>query len=295
MSKDQTAAVGQEALAAAFPLQPITMGPGLFRRFQRLAYDHAGIYLKSGKEALVAARVCKRLRALGFTSARDYLLFLESDDTGEELVQFLDVISTNFTSFYREPVHFEILQDWIRRELAAGVGRLRLWSAAASTGEEPYSMAITVERARALRPLDYRILGTDISTRALERACDGLYMEQAMRTVPKRDQKSFFRPRVVGGDTHFEVRETLRNRIIYRRMNLSGFPYPLKGPLDVIFCRNVMIYFDDRVRRSLINEIVRLLRPGGLLFTGHAESLSSLHSGLKMLQPSVYIKPTGGK
>lgn len=271
------------------------MSSRLFSRFRQLVYDHAGIYLKPGKEALVAGRVNKRLRALGLTSARDYLNLLENDRTGEEIVQLLDVISTNFTSFYREPVHFKILKNWIQRELAAGVSRLRLWSAAASTGEEPYSMAMTVELARAVRPLDYRILGTDISVHALEKAYDGLYPEPDMKRIPEREQKWFFQRRTVNGVPHFEVREKLRERIVYRRLNLSEFPYPLKGPLDVIFCRNVMIYFDDQLRRRLMDEIVRLLRPGGLFFTGHAESLSSLRTGLQMLQPSVFIKPNGSR
>ena len=292
MKNDQITAPSQEATPPiGFQIQPIEMTPSLFRRFQRFAYDHAGIYLKPGKEALVAARVYKRLRVLGLTTAQDYLRFLENDDSGEEIVKFFDVISTNFTSFYREPVHFEILHDWVQRELAAGISRLRLWSVAASTGEEPCSMALTVERARAMRPLDYRILGTDISMRALEKAYDGLYPAHDMKRIPSRERKGFFRRRIEKGVTLWEVQEKLRNRIVYRRMNLAKFPYPLKGPLDVIFCRNVMIYFDDRMRRDLMEELVRLLRPGGVLFTGHAESLNSLRTGLQMLQPSVYVKP----
>jgi len=267
------------------------MNSAVFNKLCSIAHVEAGIHLKEGKEALVAARVAKRLRLLGLSSERDYLRVLEEDKSGEELVCFLDAISTNFTSFMREPDHFESLSCWARQNQARSKEPLRLWCAAAATGEEPYSIAITLLEALEGRNQRFKILATDISTRALGCAAAGEYSETGIAPLSSAQRSKHFRE-VRGGasGSKYQVCPKVRETIVYRRLNLAAPPFPMKGPLDVVFCRNVMIYFDRNTRQKLISEIERLLAPGGILYTGHSESLAGIHSGLTMLRPSVYQK-----
>jgi chemotaxis protein methyltransferase CheR len=266
---------------------------GLFKRFCEIAYDRAGIHLKTGKEPLVAARVAKRVRRLGLSSAAEYLDYLEADETGDELVQYLDTIVTNFTNFFRERQHFDVALEHFEDGIGKGQRRWRFWCCAASTGEEPYSLAMTLHSAAAHKDLDLKILATDISVQALKRATTGAYSEKDIESLSREELRRFFeKKRNAGnGDVRFVVRPELKSWIVYRRLNLSLPPWPMRGPLDVVFCRNVMIYFDNRVRSQLVAGIQRLLKPGGYLFTGQSESLASLKTGLKMIRPSVYQKP----
>ena len=264
------------------------MDASLFRSFQALAYDQAGIALRDGKEALVEARIAKRLRALGLASAEEYLEYLGADAGGEELVQFLDAISTNFTSFYREPDHFEHLGAYLAERLAEGADRLRIWCAAASTGEEPYTLAITAAEALSGRDVDWKLLATDLSTRVLAAAKAGRYEARQVDRVPPRLRERYFRR---AGPDAFEAVPELKRPISFARLNLAKPPFPMRGPFDAVFCRNVMIYFDSPGRQALIAEIERLLRPGGLLFIGHSETLSGLDTGLRLVRPSEYRRP----
>jgi chemotaxis protein methyltransferase CheR len=266
------------------------MTPRLFQRFSEIAYAQAGIRLRDGKEALVAARVAQRMRALGVHSEAEYLAHLEADPTGAELVGFLDAIATNFTGFFREPSHFDELARTLRQRVADGATSLRLWSAASSTGQEPYSMAITVAEAVGGASLDWRILATDISTRALTCAEAGIYDEFAITKVHKAHRQRYFRNAEPdpAGRRRWQVLPALRSHVVFRRLNLARLPLPMHGPMDAVFCRNVMIYFDDPVRRGLVSEIERLLAPEGLLCIGHSETLTRIDTRLKLLRPSVY-------
>ena len=265
------------------------MKPALFRRFCEIARERAGILIQEGKESFVAARVGKRLRELGIESEQDYLRHLEDDESGEEIVSFLDVISTNHTSFFREEKHFGVLAEEVQRSLAAGRRRLRIWCAACSTGEEPYSVAMTVLEEACGGPLDLRILATDLSTRALARARAGLYRAQEAAAIPRALRARYFQRRGrPPGEVTFSARPELREVILFKRLNLAAPPFPMKGPFDLVFCRNVMIYFDPEVRQRLIAEIERLLRPGGLLLIGLSESLCGIPSVLRRTGPSVY-------
>lgn len=269
------------------------MDGALFNRFRQIARDTAGIHLGDGKESLVAARVAKRQRQLGIPDERDYLHYLEGDQSGNELVHFLDAISTNFTSFFREPEHFELLDQIVREATAAPQHRLRIWCAASSSGEEPYSIAITVLEAAAGRPLDVRILATDISTRVLDHAQRGIYEAERLKPLSRKQLERFFcrvpdEDGVKAQGPRYEVAAALRAPLVFRRLNLATPPLPMRGPLDVVFCRNVMMYFDRAVRQRLVEEIERLLRPGGYLLTGHAETLNGLSTSLVAERPSVY-------
>lgn len=262
----------------------------LFHQFRDIAYRRAGIHLRDGKETLVAARVAKRLRALGLGSDREYLEFLESDTSGEELIQFLDVISTNYTSFFREREHFDFLSSRIREWVAQGQRRFRIWCAASSTGEEPYSLVITMLEATEEHPVDFKILATDISTRALAQAQDGVYEMPRLEPLTRAQLQAYFQPagNVRRGPPAYRVRPELKEPLRFKRLNLAEPPYPMSGPLDFVFCRNVMMYFDRPVRQGLVAEAERLLRPDGFMVTGHAETLQGLETRLAAITPSVY-------
>jgi chemotaxis protein methyltransferase CheR len=267
------------------------MDASTFRRFCSIAYDKAGITLGPSKEALVAARVGKRLRALGLATEKEYLARLEQEEDGEEIIQFLDVISTNHTAFFREPDHFELLRrvagDW----KAAGKTKLRLWSAASSTGEEPYSIAFTLADALEGLEVDWRILATDISTQVLKRAEAAVYVGQKFAGIERGEQRRYF-DRTATPDAYV-VKESIRKHVAFRRLNLATPPYPMRGPFDLIFCRNVMIYFDQLVRQRVISAMEKLLAPGGYLLIGHAEALSGIRMSLRMVRPSIFMQPEG--
>jgi chemotaxis protein methyltransferase CheR len=268
------------------------MTPELFRKFSAIAYAKAGIALKEGKETLVAARIRKRQRILGIGQPEDYLKYLEEDKDGEELVFFLDAISTNFTSFFRENEHFIVLRRLLGKWFAQDQRRLRIWCAASSSGEEPYSIAIAVLESAAHCKIDFKLLATDISTDVLRKAKNGIYTEKQLETLSKR-QKLLFFSRAKDGDSServFQVNPAIRERIVFKRLNLAKPPFPMSGPFDVVFCRNVMIYFDTPVRQKLVSEIYRLLKPGGIFFTAHSETLMGLASNFRALAPSIYCR-----
>jgi chemotaxis protein methyltransferase CheR len=259
-----------------------------FKAFQDLAYAKAGISLRQGKAALVQARLAKRLRELGLASEREYLARLRADE-GEEIVRFLDAISTNFTRFFREPDHFDTLAAWATALRRGGQRRFRFWSAACSSGEEPYTAAMVLDPI--LEGCDWKILATDISTRVLARAARGHYSEEDLAPVPASLRARYVEAVPGAEDGQLAIAPRLRERIVFRRLNLAARPFPMRGPLDAIFCRNVMIYFDRAMRERLVGEIERLIRPGAPLFVGHSETLNGIPTRLRAERPSVYRVP----
>lgn len=267
----------------------------VFSEFKDFIYLKSGIHLTELKIPLLKARINKRLRALGISSYEEYLKYLKNDNSGNEIVDFLNVISTNTTHFYRESIHFDVLRKFIRKLLVDdGQKKLRIWSAASSSGEEPYSIAITVvdlmNELGCRESIDFKILATDISTKVLEKALAGVYLKDNMKELPEPLMKKYFTEHELNKETGCQVKDEIKEIISFRRLNLSQTPFPMKGPMDVIFCRNVMIYFDNNIRQKLIDEAYRLLRPGGLLMIGHSESLSALKTKFKILHPAVYVK-----
>ncbi|HVM60246.1 MAG TPA: protein-glutamate O-methyltransferase [Verrucomicrobiae bacterium] len=267
-----------------------TIDQRTFKKFCELIYEKAGIKLGPQKEALVSARVGKRMRSLGINEFDEYYQYVASDQTGGELVELLNAISTNVTHFFREERHFELLEQIIRKWAANGQTRFRVWCAASSTGEEPYSIAITLrESLDDLR--DVKILATDISTKVLATAREGVYEQKHVERLPSGMlARHFTTRRDPSKGKVFCVNEELKRLLTFARLNLAHPPFPMSGPFDVVFCRNVMIYFDNDVRRGLLSEAYRLLRPDGYLMVGHAESLSGMLSDFKSVEPSVYIK-----
>ncbi|GAO05152.1 protein-glutamate O-methyltransferase CheR [Anaeromyxobacter sp. PSR-1] len=260
-----------------------------YQGFQRIAHERAGIFLRPGKAALVEARLARRLRELALSTEREYLEHLQAEG-GDELVRFLDAISTNFTHFFREADHFEALVQSVRVARRVGQRRFRVWCAGCSSGEEPYTAAMVLEPE--LDGCDWRILATDLSTRVLARAAEATYADEEVAAIPAALRARFLAARPgPGGSTLHEVVPRLRERVVLRRLNLAEHPYPMRGPLDAIFCRNVMIYFDRPMRARLVEELERLLRPGAPLFVGHSETLAGIPTRLRSERPSVYRMP----
>jgi len=260
-----------------------------YNRFRDVVYDATGISLGPSKQALVAARVGKCMRVLGITDYREYLARVAADDTGVELTRLVDAICTNVTSFFREEDHFAFVRRVVSEQRAAGCRRFRIWSAACSTGEEVYSLAITLHDL-ASEDCDIRILGTDLSTKALRAAQEGMYAASRLADVHPEIRRTWFTKHGSGERAAYSVKQELRDMVVFRKINLSRPPFALNGPLDIVLCRNVMIYFDLPVRERLLAEIHRLLAPGGYLSLGHAESLSDRGNGFKAVQPSTYVR-----
>ncbi len=259
-----------------------------FNVFKDLIYAKSGINLKEGKESLLEARIGKRMREIGLSSPKDYFEFLRNDHDGAEMISFLDAISTNVTHFFREPQHFQIFEQVLKRWAANGQSKFRIWSAASSTGEEPYSIAMTVANTLNLANYDIKILGTDISTRVLAKAKLGVYENKQLADIPRHYQLAYTHSTRDHGQ--FEIDQKVRALVSYARINLSAPPFPMSGPFDFVFCRNVMIYFDSIVRNKLVADIHRLLKPGGVLFIGHSETLTECPVRYTTIKPSVYRK-----
>lgn len=281
---------------AGLMLQEIVLGEREFRLISDLVYEHCGINLHDGKKELVRARLAKRLREGNFRTFSEYIRHVLDDPTGGEFAVLVDSLSTNLTKFFREEQHFEYLRSrWLPSQLAAKQSRhdfrIRGWSAGCSSGEEPYSVAITLlEAVQGRGRWDVKLLATDVSTRILEKAREGLYEKDRVEPIPPALRNKYLtRIRQDGGDL-YEVADSLRNVVIFGHLNLVQ-DWPVKGPVDFIFCRNVMIYFDKPTQNRLINRFYDLLASGGVLFTGHSESLTGIEHKFKYVQPTIYTKP----
>lgn len=254
-----------------------------FDRIRKLIYGYAGISLSDSKRQMVYSRLGRRLRALGLRRFDDYLAFLETGDALEKEA-FVNSLTTNLTSFFREPHHFPILAEHARR---SGRQELTVWCAAASTGEEPYSIAMTLIEALGPNP-PVRILATDVDTSVLEKADEGVYPLERIEKMPADQVRRFF---LRGNGTRnglVKVRPELRQMIAFRQINLLEPGWPVRGPVDVIFCRNVMIYFDKRTQYGILKRFAPLLQPDGLLFAGHSESLHHASDLFRLRGKTVY-------
>jgi chemotaxis protein methyltransferase CheR len=270
---------------------PLTSGE--FEQFRKLAYEKFGLDLRSGKEQLVSARLGKKLRELQLRSFKEYYQHVVNDGTGEALISMIDALTTNHTSFFREPAHFDFLRKTICPVLR-NRDRIAIWSAACSTGEEPYSIVFTLLEELGLGAIPkMQVLATDISTRVLGNAKKGVYPSARFRDfTPQQLRQCLLR-----GDGEWKdwylVKKELRAAISFQRLNLmeqfSNLPtFPL------IFCRNVMIYFDRATQEELVGRLSNRLEQGGYLFIGHSESLNGVQHGLQYIQPAIYRKPEAG-
>ncbi|MBX3349254.1 MAG: protein-glutamate O-methyltransferase CheR [Nitrospira sp.] len=256
-----------------------------------LLYDECGISLGEHKQSLVVSRLTKRLRALDLDGFGAYYEHIRQDRSGEEFVRMMDLLSTNKTDFFREPKHFEFLRHRILPTVESRKS-IRIWSSACSTGEEPYTIAITLHEAVKDPSLwNFQVLASDISTRVLAHAAQGLYAEERVQEIPGEIiKRHFLRGR---GDSAglVKVKPHLSSIIKFRRLNLMDDRFPIKAPLDLIFCRNVMIYFDRPTQERLVHKFYQHLKPGGHLFIGHSESLQWVSHGFTTIAPTIYCKP----
>lgn len=242
-----------------------------FERVRKLIYQHAGISLSPVKQDMVYSRLARRLRATGKQTFADYLDALEKNG-GDEWERFVNSLTTNLTSFFREPHHFPIFAEHLRK---LGSHRpIRVWCSAASTGEEPYSIAITVAETFGGNCSHVSIVASDLDTNVLATAQKGVYpIERVEKLSPERLRKFFLRG-TGAQEGYVSVRPELKNMIQFQRINLLDQNYAVKGPLDVIFCRNVMIYFDKPTQYEVLRRMVPLLAPEGRLYAGHSESFN---------------------
>jgi chemotaxis protein methyltransferase CheR len=264
----------------------IELNDSQFSDICELIYRNSGIHLKAGKESLVRSRLMRRLRAVGTQSVDAYLDYVKSDQGANELFHLIDVMTTNQTGFFRENAHFDFLRNQILPSLNSR--RLRFWSAACSSGEEPYTLAILLRETIAeIDAKDVCVLATDISHRMLEIAKRGVYTRDRLRTVPPHHLKTYFDAVQPADRSAYRIKDCVRRLVKLAWLNLSA-AWPMKGPFDVIFCRNVMIYFDRPTRQRLVNRFWRLLRPGGVLFVGHSEGLSAINHKFHFVCPATY-------
>ena len=278
------------------PASPLTAGTEVpltaeeFDRICTILFEQSAIVLKEGKEGLVRSRLAKHVRRLGLDSYTEYLEAVDADATGRERSDMIDSLTTNKTSFYREGAHFEYLEDVVLPKLFAARERIRIWSAGCSSGEEPYTLAMLLhEIVRDPLQRDARILATDLSSKVLGMAREATYPEAAIAELPWSGAERYFTRVNTGGQRALRVRDDVRSLIRFARLNLME-PWPMDGGFQVIMCRNVMIYFDKKVQARLVDRFWELLAPGGHLFVGHSESLTSLKHRFTYVQPAVYVK-----
>ncbi len=270
--------------------EPVALGDRELARIATLVRTKAGITLTPAKRPLIIARLQKRLRHLKLKSYADYLTLLETDTSGAELTTFLDALTTNHTYFFREEQHFDLLAKVVAPEWRKThpSGPIKIWCAACSSGQEPYTIAMTL--ADMPTPLPFTMLASDLSTKVLEKASTGVYRMEDVRGLPVELLRRHFE-RGMGEQAGLaRVSAALRKPITYKQINLLE-QGPGGQPFDVIFCRNVMIYFESDVQQRVVAMLERHLAPGGYLFVSHSESLNSVQHGLKWIAPAAYRKP----
>jgi len=261
-----------------------------YRNFCDLAYQRCGLHIKEGKEQLVSSRLMKVMREAGIESFEDYYRAVVTDTTGKRIQGFIDALSTNHTSFFRESAHFDFFLEKILPALKDR-SEIAVWSAACSSGEEPYTIAFVILEALGEEALPrINLLGTDISTRVLARARKGLFENDRISGVPQNVLRRYF---LKGGGKWSEwvmVKKAIRDQVRFERVNLVE-ELPHVGEFPLIFCRNVMIYFDAKTQERVVRSLSRCLEPGGYLFIGHSESLSAVSHQLQFVAPAIYRKP----
>ena len=287
--------VQNKPFAGELPLEGLapSLSGAEFAEIRRLIREAIGIDLKPGKEALVSARLSRRLRERGLATVRDLVEEAQTDRSGERRAELIDDLTTNYTSFWREPEHFEYLA---REVVPQWKGRCRvdLWSAACSSGEEPYTMLCAVHNAMGAGATQVRLLATDISRKALAAAQAGIYPADRVAPLPREWAPRYFQRGSGQWEGQLRVKQELRSQVEFRRLNLMDDMYQL-GPFAVIFCRNVLIYFDRSTQVSLVDRMAARLEPGGYLFLGHSEGMTGLSGALRSVAPSILHKPASGK
>ena len=280
----------------------VTVSASVFRKFQQLIYCETGIWLSESKTALLCGRLARRLRILGLSSLSEYYEAVAEPGQHHERMLMIDAITTNETRFFREPKHFEYLLHTVfptwRKLADQGLRprRVRIWSAGCSSGEEAYSLAMMMAaHLPESEGWQTRVLGTDISTRVLGMAREGIYRMTSSLDIPPDFLRSFMLKGHAEHQGEVKVTREIRQLVEFNRLNLIEDAYPLDGHFDAIFCRNVLIYFDNASKTKVVGKLVRYLAPQGLFFIGHAENLHGVIRGLRSLSGTVYVHKTEQK
>ena len=272
-----------------------TLAPGLFSKFQQLIYRDSGIWLGSHKHALLTGRLARRLRLLGLSNMQEYYQLVIQPDQLHERAVMLDCITTNETHFFREPRHFDFLERQIfpkwQQDAASEQRsmRLRIWSAGCSSGEEPYSLAMLLLKHFPVdKGWEIEVLGTDISTRVLEKAREAIYPLEKAKEIPAEYLRAYMLKGKGERKGVMKVSPDLHRIVRFARVNLHADSYPILGSFDLIFCRNVLIYFDQESKIKVIAGILRHLSASGLLIVGHSEHLGQIAPNLRTVAPTIH-------
>lgn len=263
-----------------------------FRRISSIVYDHCGINLHEGKRELVRSRLAKRIRLLKLNSFAEYIDLVLNESNEVEFSNMIDSICTNLTSFFRERQHFDFLYERHLNTLIQSKQnkKVRIWSAGCSSGEEPYSIAVSLaDKFEGMPDWDCKVLATDVSNMILERAKNGIYDLQRIAPVEIKLRNRYMTMLKENGVKYYQMNSFIKKMIQFAYLNLME-EFPFKGPIDVIFCRNVMIYFDKPTQERLVQKFWNVLGRGGILFTGHSESLTGINHKFKYVQPTIYQK-----
>ncbi|MDD2563560.1 MAG: methyltransferase [Salinivirgaceae bacterium] len=261
-----------------------------FNLLSNYIYSEYGIKMPPAKKVMLQSRLQKRLRHLNIPTFKEYSDYVFSTKGSEEAIHMMDVVSTNKTDFFREPVHFDFMREVILPEAVANNQRsIKIWSAGCSSGEEAYTIAMTIsEYAEMKNNIDFQIIGTDISTVVLKNAIEAIYKEEKTDVIPMTLKRKYFLKSRDPQNKVVRVIPALRSKVKFGRLNFMESSYPMNETFDVIFCRNTLIYFDRETQESVINKLCRHLKPNGYFFLGHSESITNMNVPLNHLKPTIF-------
>lgn len=266
-----------------------------FNKLSSFIYNESGIKMPPVKRIMLQSRLQKRLKELKMSSFKDYCNYIFSKDgLNNEIIHMLDVVSTNKTDFYREPVHFDFLSSTILPEFvnaSKSQRNIKIWSAGCSSGEEPYTIAIVVSEFLEKYPnFDFSILGTDISTLILQKAINAIYKDERVEGIPLDIKRKYFLKSKDRENPSVKMGAMLRSKVKFERLNFMDSSYSIYDTFDIVFCRNVLIYFDRETQEKVINKICTKLNPGGYFFLGHSESIMNMNLPLRQIKPTIFQK-----
>ncbi len=265
----------------------------VFSKLSEFIYHNYGIKMPPVKKIMLQGRLQRRLRELDITSFKEYVDYVFGPNGEDEVIHMMDVVSTNKTDFFREPIHFEFLTTVVVPEFVSNNGKqsLKIWSAGCSSGEEPYTIAIVLSECKEKYPnLEFEIFASDISTRTLQNAIEAIYKENRVEGIPLNILKKYFLKSKDRTNPTVRLIPEIRRKVTYARINLMDESYNVSDMFDVIFCRNVLIYFDRPTQEKVINKLCTKLKNGGYFFLGHSESITGMITPLKQLKPTIFTK-----
>ncbi len=271
----------------------ITLTDKDFKQLSSYIQGNYGIKMPPAKRIVLQGRLQKRLRKLDIRDFKTYVDYVFSKEGENEIIHMMDVVSTNKTDFYREPIHFEVLTEDLLPALVKEHGRrkINVWSAGCSSGEEPYTLAIVLNEFKLNNPgFDFQILATDISTQMLQHGANAIYKEERIEIVPLNIKRKYFLRSKDRTNSQVRVVRELRDKVKFQRLNFMDTNYYVNEEFDIIFCRNALIYFERDNQEMVINKLVSKLRPGGYFFLGHSESITNMRVPLKSIRPTIFYK-----